>query len=231
MPKRNIVAVLAMLGRAMLAQPSAVEPLGTFELQLEQRAGRSSSIAFLVARNSHLYFVASGADGSLGFRTDTEGTVQSTGSLGAEPISAFDSDDGGNSFLLLGNSRLTEFDGDWKIKKELSLEAPIVSFALVDGRPMGVGANSRVAYLDTQEGGFNLEAYPPPWVLFSAGRHRLGVLRSNEPLLVLLGEDEGSVTFLGTDISARKPFAAAAGPDDKLYLLAIAGPRRIGICY
>jgi hypothetical protein len=84
MPKRYIVALFAMLGRAMLAQPSAVEPLGTFELQLEQRAGLSGSIAFFVARNSHLYFVVCGANGWLAFQTDTEGIVQSTGSLGAE---------------------------------------------------------------------------------------------------------------------------------------------------
>jgi len=122
--------------------------------------------------------------------------------------------------LLRGSSRLTEFDGDWKIEKELNLEAPIVSFALVEGRPMGVGTNSRVTYLDTREGGFQLEAYPPPWVLFTAGRDRLGVLRPKEPSVILLGEDETSVTLLGTDIRARKPFAAAAGPDDKLYLLA-----------
>jgi len=126
MPKRYIVALFAMLGRAILAQPSAVEPVGTFELQLEQRAGRSGSIAFFVARNSHLYFVVSGANGSLAFQTDTEGMVQSTGSLGAAPISGFASDGDGNSFLLRGNSQLTEFDGDWKIKKELNLETPIV---------------------------------------------------------------------------------------------------------
>jgi hypothetical protein len=220
MPTRYIVALFATLGRAILAQPSAVEPLGTFELQLEQRAGRAGSIAFFVARNSHLYFVVSGANGWLAFRTDAEGIVQSTGSLGAEPISAFDSDGDGNSFLLRGNSQLTEFDGAWNIKKELSLQAPIMSFALVEGRPMGVGANSRVAYLDTHEGVFQLEAYPPPWVLFTVGRNRLGVLRPQEPSVFLGGDDETSVTFLDADISARKPFAAAAGPDDKLYLLA-----------
>jgi hypothetical protein len=129
--------------------------------------------------------------------------------------------------VLRGNSHLTEFDGDWKFRKELSLPSPIVSFALMEGRPMGVGTDRRLAYLDAQGPGFTFESYPPPWLLFTAGPHRLGILRREASTLHLIrGEDEISLVFFGADIRARKPFAAAAGPGDKIYLLA--SPDRAG---
>jgi hypothetical protein len=227
MQTRTIPALIALFSRAMFAQSSAVEPLGAFDLLLEQRAGPSSSVEFFVARNSHLYFVVSGTSGSLAFQTEADGTVQNTASLGPEPISGFEVDRDGISFLLRGNSRLTEFDSAWKVGKELSLPSPIVSFALMEGRPMGVGADSRVFYLDTQEGALQLEEYPPPWVLFTAGPHRLGILRPKASSLHLIrGEDEISVALLGADIRARKPFAASAGPGNKVYLLG--SPDRAG---
>src|SRR5580693_944902 len=96
--------LLALFGQTMFAQSSAVEPLGTFDLSPEQRPGPSGPVTFFVARQSHLYFVVSGTSGSLAFQTDPDGNVQSAVSFGAEPISDFDVDGDGISFVLRGKS-------------------------------------------------------------------------------------------------------------------------------
>jgi hypothetical protein len=67
---------------------------------------------------------------------------------------------------VLQGATLSELDSKWVPKRTWILLAPAVSFALVDGRPMGVGADAKLGYLDLPEPDFTLEAYPP-WLLIS----------------------------------------------------------------
>jgi hypothetical protein len=121
----------------------------------------------------------------------------------------------GNSFVLFGDSQLTVFDSEWRVKQTQTLQPSVTSFALVNGRPMGVGPDSKLGYLDAPERRFTLEAYPAPWVVFGIGSDRLGVLRQEAPSLLVFHVDG-----LGADVQyMRKAVAAAATPEGKIYLL------------
>ena len=195
----------------LAAQAAPIEPLGSFDLHLQ----RGDSIKFFVARNAQLYFAVSTANGPLVFKTTEDGALQSINSLGAERISGFDMDAAGNPFVLFGDSHLTEFDSEWRVKQTLTLQTPVTSFAIVNGRPMGVGPDSKLGYMDASERRFTLAAYPAPLSLFGAGGDRLGVLRQVSPPLLVFHLDG-----LGADIQyAGKAIAATATPEGTIYLL------------
>src|SRR5438552_3782011 len=108
-PPKSLLGLFAILTSQIPAHTPPIIPSGTFDIHLQQLAGSGAPIAFFVARNSHLYFVVSTANGSMVFLTTEDGVVQSAGSLGPEPISAFDVDEAGNSYVLYRDSHLAEF--------------------------------------------------------------------------------------------------------------------------
>ena len=206
------------------AQTVPAAPSGTFDLQLEERGGPGASIIAFVARNSHLYFAVSSPNGFLEFQTTREGSVERTNSIGAEQVSGFDVDAAGNSYVLHGGSRLTEFNSEGEFMRTLNLQSPIVSFAISGGRPIGVRPDGGLRFLEGSGGGLTLAAYPSPWLLFAIEPDRLGILRPEGPTLHLFRFEDGdasdaSVVWPGAITSARKPIAAAADHEGRIYLL------------
>jgi hypothetical protein len=218
------LASLFLLTWQISAQTAPAAPSGTFDLQLEKLGGPGASITAFVARKSHLYFAVSSPSGFLEFQTTREGLVERTNSIGTEEVSGFDVDEAGNSYVLHGGSRLSEFSSEGAFKRTLSLQSPIVSFALSGGRPIGVSQDGSLHFLDGPGGGFTLSAYPSPWLLFGIEPDRLGVLRPQGPTLHLFKYEDGDASDASTVwpeaiTSARKPIAASADPEGRIYLL------------
>lgn len=219
---------LFFLTGQMSAQTGPTAPSGTFDLQLENRGGAGASIIAFVARNSHLYFAVSSPNGFLEVQTTREGLVERTNSIGAEQVSGFDVDEVGNSYVLHGGSRLTEFNSEGAFRRTLNLQGPIVSLAVSGGRPIGVRPDGSLHFLDGPGGGFTLAEYPSPWLLFAIEPDRLGVLRPQGPTLHLFRFEDGdatdaSIVWPGAITSARKPIAAAADHEGRIYLLGEGG--------
>jgi hypothetical protein len=218
------LVLLFPLTVAVSGQTMPIASSGTFDLRLEQRGGPGASIVAFVARNSHMYFAVSSPNGSLELQTTREGLVERTVSIGAEQVSGFDVDEAGNSYVLHGSSRLTEFNSQGGLSRTLNLRSPIVSFTVSGGRPIGVSPDGRVHFLDGPGGGFALSAYPPPWFLFEIEPDRFGVLRPQGPTLHLLRMEDGdaldaSIVWPGDIVAARKPVAAAADNQGRIYVL------------
>jgi hypothetical protein len=220
---KNFVWFLSLTWQ-ISAQTVPVAPSGTFDLELEKRAGPGASLTSFVARNSHLYFAVASPNGSLEFQTTQDGFIERTSSIGPEQVSGFDVDEAGNSWVLDGSFHLTEFDSKSELRRTLDLPNPIVSFALSGGRPIGTRPDGVLHFLDGPGGGFTLSAYPPPWLLFAIDPDRLGVLSPQGPTLHLFRFEDGDASDALTVwpdaiTSARTPIAAAADHEARIYLL------------
>ncbi len=230
-------ALCAVLGCQVSAQTTPVAPLGAFDLGLEERSGPGSEVIFFVARASHLYFAASSPGGYLEFQTSEEGLMESTGSLGSEPVDGFDVDEAGNRFALHGGVRLSEFDREGKFERTLSLASGFVGLSLIGSKPAGITRDGVMRFLEPPDSGIGtLQEYPPPWLLFTVGNDRLGVLRPEAPAIHTFQVEEDGVTnevsvaLASSIVASRKPIAAAADASGTIYLLGSASsPGRVSV--
>jgi hypothetical protein len=176
---------LSVLTWRVTAQTLSATPSGTFDLQLEKHAGPGASIVWFVASDSHLYFVVTSPRGYLEFQTTREGLVERTNSLGAEPVSGFDVDQAGNSWVLHGGgSHLTKFNSEGEPSRTLELQSPIVSFAVSGGRPIGVRPNLRFRLF--LRPGCSSQSNPIDWAFCAHGVQRSTFLRSRARTLQVL---------------------------------------------
>jgi hypothetical protein len=210
--------ILAAMGWGLLAQPPAAAPVATFGLKLEQQIGSGASVSFFVARESHLYFVSSGSGSTVVIQTDLKGTIENWIPRGTERVAGIDVDDEGNLYVLSENSWLTVFSPNGGIRRTLHLEPRVIAFAVVGGKVMVADENDRLHFLETEQAGFTLSAYPRPWKLFGFGANKLGIWRPQGPTLGVLPTDEGAQDGLST--RGLGPAETAAGDSqERLYLL------------
>ncbi|HEY3836243.1 MAG TPA: energy transducer TonB [Bryobacteraceae bacterium] len=212
MPTRAWIPLLAMLGSQVFAQ--------TFDLGLDRLAGPGSTIRFAVARGSHLYSAAFSPTTTVLLRTAEDGSLESKTELEGT-IAGFDADESGQVYVLRTPTLVLTLDPEWRVTEARTLLSPVVSLAAVGGRPMGIGADARLDFLDVSEKRFNLDAYPGPRKLFAAGRDRFGVLRPKAWALFFAKlEDGGETTDTAIPAAQDLSLTSAAGsPDGKIYLL------------
>jgi hypothetical protein len=200
----------------MLAQV----PIFKLDLKLEQRFGSGSSVDYFVARGSHLYFVCRTPNGFVAVITDAAGGSQSSVPLGTAQVAGFDVDSQGKAYVLAGN-RVTVYDSRWGVEDSFPVDPPaVVALAAVGGRLMGIHENGRLNFLKNEEPAFTMEAYPAPWILFSAGEDRLGIFRPEAGWWHTFQIDGEWSYHSGYGRAVADLHAIdTAGADDKLYIL------------
>ena len=203
------------------AQTHGVAPNSKLDLHLEQNFGGDSSVLYFVVRGSRLYFVCNTPNGSVALVTNKDGITQSAVSLGSEKILGFDVDDEGDSYVLYGGTQITRFDRQWGTKQIVPVQPPATTITVVGGKLMGIRENARLGFLENDQPGFTLEAYPAPWMIFSDGPDRVGILRPKAPMLHVFQVDGiwSDHNGLGKMVSGLHPVDAAAGPNREIYLL------------
>ena len=139
--------------------------------------------------------------------------MERTNSIGAEQVSGFDVDSAGNSYVLHGGSRLTEFNSEGEFRRTLRSAKPRWSRSRyrAAGRS-GSPPDGGLRFLEGSGGGFTLAAYPSPWLLFAMEPDRVGVLRAEGPTLHVFRFEDGdasdaSMVLLGANAPAGSPIA------------------------